>query len=557
MPYTSLIQNDLENPQQLRNIPKHSQHPVLIARYMFLLASFLQHVLPDSNQDTAQLSESESPTHMSERLADMAINLVTTKDELVGSIEGLDCIIIESVYQANGGNLRRSWIANRRAMTIAQMMGLDRSDNRTQFKTLDHANKQNPQITWFRIVFLDRFLSLLLGLPQGCLTPNMEAGALLASDIPMERLEKIHCIVASKILQRNESEPCPGDLALTKDLDLELQRAARSLPSKWWLVPKLEALDSDPQALFRNTRRLFAQALHYNLVNQLHLPYMLSAQHSNKYSQITCVNASRETLARFVALRCCDGAAYSCRIIDFLALMAAITLLLAHLCGQADPDNFIAHQYHSDFAMIEQVQDSMAQFDHFGSNALNKQSAELLQRLLAIATETTTATGGHSRQVRNEAQISNIAETVSVHVPYFGVIQISRDGVSMERYNSQITSSGNHRTTQEFSTQNSATTCNQSQAQVSSATIQSVPSDMYSQSGTMLSPETGMSTLSPNPIATPQYQPSVPDQFLQQGYFPELAAGGANWAFQGVDLALFDSLFGGTEKDSIRFVQDD
>lgn len=86
---------------------------------------------------------------------------------------------------------------------------------------------------------------------------------------------------------------------------MELQKAARQLTSKWWLVSDVR-FSSDPQALFWDTRRLFAQVLHYNLLNQLHLPYMLrssSANRKHEYSLITCVNASREMISRFITLR--------------------------------------------------------------------------------------------------------------------------------------------------------------------------------------------------------------------------------------------------------------
>ena len=46
---------------------------------------------------------------------------------------------------------------------------------------------------------------------------------------------------------------------------------------------------------------------------------------------MTCVSASREILSRYLALRSFNDITHSCRIIDFIALMAAITLLLAHL----------------------------------------------------------------------------------------------------------------------------------------------------------------------------------------------------------------------------------
>lgn len=86
-----------------------------------------------------------------ERLSDLAIRLVTTNDELLGSIEGLECVMIESVFQANIGNLRRSWMAARRALNVAQLMGLNRAGHKAHYEVLDPGANYHPQLMWFRI----------------------------------------------------------------------------------------------------------------------------------------------------------------------------------------------------------------------------------------------------------------------------------------------------------------------------------------------------------------------------------------------------------------------
>jgi hypothetical protein len=167
MPYTALDQTGLRTPQSLlRNVPEPTLHPVLLARYMLQLVIFLQHSSLD--QTTNGLPES-SQTIMT-RLTDMAVRLVTTNEEFHGSIEGLECVMLESMYQTNIGSLRRSWAANRRAIGIGQLMGLHRASNGAQFQVLDPNTRCHPQLMWFRIISLDRQLSLLLGLPEAC--PN-------------------------------------------------------------------------------------------------------------------------------------------------------------------------------------------------------------------------------------------------------------------------------------------------------------------------------------------------------------------------------------------------
>ncbi|EXJ78452.1 hypothetical protein A1O1_08852 [Capronia coronata CBS 617.96] len=548
MPYTCLSQHDRSPPSHSLEVPLPNPrtHPVLIARHMLLLASLLQHLHPEVHADIRNLSE--PPRAMSERLADLAVSHVTTRDELLGSIEGLDCIMIESVYQANLGNLRRSWVAARRALSVAQLMGLDRSSNRTpQYEVLDARTKHDPRTMWSRIVFLDRFLCLLLGLPQGCHEKSMSCEAILAAGLPMERLERIHCAVASRILERNESEselgaPDLTNITTTRTLDLELQKAARSVPSKWWLTPKLDRTATDPRATFWNTGRLFAQVLHYNLVNQLHLPYMLrsssrGARQDDEFSRITCVNASREVLTRFITLRGFNGIASSCRIIDFLALMAAITLLLAHLDSHhLGPGNLLAHQYHSDRAMIEQVQDSFREVNSLNSDALSAHSADLLRRLLAIDADSTQGAGRvsvHKAEPGSAQAGLNDEGAVSVHIPYFGIIRITREGLSTTRPESQSNA------------QSMAVAVTTGNAGVEApVALPEIYITTQLEPGA-LSTSTSTADYSAMHFA-PQHIDDMDDMTdpLQHasGEYPGLAAGMEDWAFQGVDLAFFDSL---------------
>lgn len=584
MPYTTLDQKGLKTPESLLEIPEPNLHPVLISRHMLLLASFLQHLHPDLHKEIKGLSE--SPRAIMERLADLAISLVTTNDELLGSIEGLECVMIESVYQANIGSLRRSWLAGRRAMSIAQLMGINRSDHQAQYKVLDPKTKYHPQLMWFRIVFLDRYLCLMLGLPQGCLDRSMASDAMLANDTPMGRLERIHCVIAFRILERNESKPSSHDLALTRTLDVELQRAARSLPSKWWLAPNLDTASTDSQTLFWSTRRLLAQVLHYNLLNQLHLPYMLrssSAEHKYEYSLIACVNASREVLSRFIILRSFNGIAYSCRTVDFLALMAAMTLLLAHLDSHlSETENLLAHQYHSDRAMVEKVQENMKEVNRLNSDTLSAQSADLLGRLLAIEIETADGFPRCARMVSVQEAGTGTAlpdqdddAVVGVHIPYFGIIKIARDGISKEVPKQQATTATTNRLAQSQIVDKSSTT----RTEIRFEEAQMRPSGLAGPSGTlnveamkpveagyghveahsMMSDTCAKTQGQPGTFPIPangandvgtqfalQLQNGLSDPLLEDGEYPGLAAGGEDWAFQGVDLAFLESLMRGT-----------
>ena len=160
---------------------------------------------------------------------------------------------------------------------------------------------------------------------------------------------------------------------------MELQKAAKSLPSKWWLPLNLAGAVKDQQALFLENRRLIDQMFHYNLLNVLHLPHMLraTAEHKHEYSKMMRVNASREILSRSNMFRTFNRIASSFRAIDFLAPIAGMTLLPVHLDSHRFPqtDNLLAHQCLSDRAMIEQVRENMVGVGRLNSDVLSAQSA--------------------------------------------------------------------------------------------------------------------------------------------------------------------------------------
>ncbi|KAL5044199.1 hypothetical protein BDW71DRAFT_216013 [Aspergillus fruticulosus] len=575
-PYTTLYQNGLQTPESLLQTPDPNMHPVLIARYMLQLAILLQHLSPDLHKEIKGLAE--PPRVAMERLADAVIYHVTTNEELIGSIESLECIMLESLYQVNIGNLRRGWVASRRAMSVAQLMGLHRSDNQALYKALDPETKYNPQLMWLRIVILDRQLCLLLGLPQGCTDQSMASEARLANDCPMGRLEYLHCVVMSRILERNASKPSCRDLAATRAIDLELQKAAGSLPSKWWLVPRLDLASTDLQAVFWDTRRLVLQICHYNLLNQLHLPYMLrpsSAESKYEYSRITCVNASREVLSRYNSLRSFNRIAYSCRTVDFLALMAAMALLLAHMDSHRDgAENLLANQYLADRGMIEQVQEHMSEINRLNSDELSAQSADLLKALLAVDMEkgngrVSVKEAGSEAMGQQEAMGQEGEEgeegkeegAMRVHIPYFGIIRIGRE-VPTKRQ--AATTRTTHRDTLPSVDRFAITTNSSNSEPLLRLSSWTHPSTLTPSTNNAPNPPSfhvadaaasheftaPFAHQHPHHQQQQQCQNTFSDPGLSltplspqtQGGYPELAAGGEDWAFQGVDMAFFESI---------------
>ncbi|RYP91979.1 hypothetical protein DL770_001900 [Monosporascus sp. CRB-9-2] len=446
---------------KLLDIPEPTEHPIIIARYMLTLATFLQYLHPVSHESFKGMSE--APHDLMRRLVDVASSHVTTRDELLGSIESLECVTLEATFQANTGNLRRAWLTFRRAIGLAQLMGIHRRSNRPPVTFLDPRNtKVDTQVMWFRLVYVDRFLCLMQGLPPATADNelNYDGAAALGNRAPMDRLERIHCCLALRVLQRNEASPGEHDYTTTQEIEAELQKAANHLPGGWWLTPNLAA--TEEHAVFGETLRLVNQLFHYNLLNQLYLPFMLRSIRSNDsageasqqpdqrhdYAKLTCVNASREMLTRFIAFRSFNRIAFCCRSVDFFALMAAMTLLLAHLdCHRIYHErgaasqfacNMLANQRLSDLAMMEEVLDNMYHVSRLNTDVLSQKSADLLRWLLAIEAE---AAGGriyHTERVNGQASGGSHGiddggfsegakqQSMRMNLPYFGLIKIIR-----------------------------------------------------------------------------------------------------------------------------------
>ncbi|KAG6360741.1 hypothetical protein INS49_011807 [Diaporthe citri] len=324
------------------------------------------------------------------------MQIVTSDDELVSSLEGIECIMIEAMYHNNAGNLRHGWVTHRRAMTIAQMLGLHRG-TAASATLLDVRNRgrTDPEHMWCRLIISDRYLSLMLGLPQASLENPFESPQALESCTPMERTERMESIVGGLILQRNGADL--HNLVKTQEADKLLQEAAASMPPQWWVAPCVAAAAGhESEELYETTIRLMNQFTHYHLLVQLHLPYLLQPSDERKYdySKATAVMASREILTRFVSFRGSVSVAAYCRGVDLLAFIASTVLTLVHIdarrqqrvsgseCGNAL--HMVAHQRLSDRGLLEQTLQCILKMAESEEDAMAYKIPIILKQLLAI-----------------------------------------------------------------------------------------------------------------------------------------------------------------------------
>lgn len=447
VPYSNLLSQAMPSSREMLQPPSLGSHPVLIARKLLLLATFMQGITADSIQGLEATSISYKST-MS-RLAEVSSKSVTSDDELVSSLEGIECIMIEEMYHNNAGNLRRAWVTHRRAMTIAQMLGLHRGAAPPPvLLDVRDRGRIDPEHMWYRLIISDRYLSLILGLPQGSPENPFASPQALESCTALERLERMEPIAGGLILQRNVSGL--HDATKTQEIDKLLQETAALMPPRWWLAPCVAALVGNNGEALQQTIRLMNQFTHYHLLAQLHLPYLLRSLDGRKYehSKATAVMASREILTRFVSFRGSVSAAAYCRGIDLLAFIASTVISLAHI-GARLPAQFkesdcgdtlfmLAHQRLSDRALLEHTLQCISKMAESGEDVVACKIFNILERLLDIednATKdksktTTISSEADEPESQYDDNASGVGHLLRIHIPYFGTIKIDDSTMS-------------------------------------------------------------------------------------------------------------------------------
>ena len=423
-----------ERLAQVSELPPPTAHPVHFARKLIQLALCL-HQLNPPIYDVAR------------SYVNVASRYVTSQDFLVESIDGIETLLLEACYHINLGDLRRAWLVVRRALGIAQLLGL-------------HLQTRGPdcqeESVWFRLVLADSSLSWMLGLPLG-VTDNSFAGEHeLVADVGAARLERIHGVILGRIITRDMSmqrrrrhledggNSLYDDSKETQDIDHQLKQAARSLPTTWWFCPTLNNESTHVETM-EMTGRLIAQMHHHFLLVILHQPYLIGtfcslstarstvsacSPFDEAYSQTVVLSASREILSRFLLLRSFHRA-LSYRGVDDKAFVASTMFLLVHIRGhRLGRANMFDHQRPHDLGIINEVIRIIGEISRANKDALSTSMVQVLRRLVEI--EAHSADGGRYfiwiEEVpvgKGNFEIRKDEDGLSLPIPYFGILRIA------------------------------------------------------------------------------------------------------------------------------------
>ncbi|KAH7024979.1 uncharacterized protein B0I36DRAFT_366877 [Microdochium trichocladiopsis] len=461
----NLLQGMLRPPSDAQ-----AQHPVRLARRLLLLSKFLQAIGDKVNQGAGNLAR--SPTARKSLMHDAfeaATRLVTSDHRLVaGSLDGIECVMIEAMCHNNAGRLRAAWLTNRRAMLMAQMLRVhDQDTQQTGELPVLHTTTRHridPEIMWFRLVGTDWYLSMLLGLAPDSASlaehPAWASSTTLARFSPLEQLERIMIAVAGRILirQQRERQGQVVDQAQRREQlfeeDKRMQAAAKLMPPEWWapFTDKEPAGPQDPADELQQILRVMGQFAYYQVLVQLHLPHMLSRGDEADlevcdYSRATAAHACRTILSLFERMRAARAAGSTyCRGVDFVVFVAAVTLCIAHIDTRRRqqlarmyarrPLDALEHQRLADRALLDRTLGAMHHSPFVSStdgsggsdDVVAQKMAGVVQSLLMVEGEVAKDQHWEVYIVRGRkaCHANDAMESVRVDIPNLGTIVLER-----------------------------------------------------------------------------------------------------------------------------------
>ncbi|KJK60901.1 fungal transcription factor regulatory middle homology region [Aspergillus parasiticus SU-1] len=390
---------------------RSGNHPTAIAKVLLWVAICLQQ-LP-RGIDVESLELLCAPTRLIAKCVTLVAQSISSDETLVSSLDGLECLVLLGVLYNNDGKLRSAWLCYRRALNVAQIIGLHRLAPKS---TDESESLSRAKHVWSHIIHADRYLSLMLGMYHGITDvalDSMRSGNEAPGPSHMDLLSRI----AGSIIERNQrfSGIIPSMVRMTQTIDAELLSISPILVVEDPSILPLGKSIERAQAY----AKLMTQLWHYQLIAWLHLPLLLESGTERRYdySRQSCLEASRHMITCYTSMRRLTANSFCCKSLDFQAFTAAVTLLI-NMIGPPGRSHFESN----DWPAIETVMAS-------------------LETLAEVQPPDKVATRGLSvlRTLKRVAMRNNIAQSdtsdglppmdsqsgrIKLDIPYFGTISI-------------------------------------------------------------------------------------------------------------------------------------
>ncbi|KAI9829648.1 MAG: hypothetical protein M1826_005538 [Phylliscum demangeonii] len=398
--------------------------PVSVAHVILCLAISVQQ-LP-VGYDQADLQLPVPAEQVLQHYVSAVHRLVTSDDDLVASMDGLDCLLLQGKCHVNLGQPRRAWLIGRRAATLAMLLGLHRHAGELGGASAAAAAAtslatRRAQTLWLSIYQVDRYMSLLLGLPYYISDRHM--GAIPAEGTLAELDYSLYCWKELSVLS-GQIVDLLHDAARTPvavdHIDRRLLRLVQRAPAGWWMTGSSASASTAPMPLPEFFKRIVVQFAFYHVRQVLHVRAV--TQDGQAPGRQVCLSSAREVIRCYHFLRGDPlTRSHICRVVDFQAFTAVVLLLLnllsfppapgpAEAGAESESRRRQQQRDADDWALVEDMIRLMRSASAETCGLVAVQALRVLEFLTAARNRGPEIWGGQS---------------VKLVIPYFGTIQIA------------------------------------------------------------------------------------------------------------------------------------
>lgn len=377
------------------------ERSIIVARTLLHLAICINSLPPEFDQ--SRLTNIWSLDATMQNYVTTVSSLVTNADEHMLTLHGLECLMLLAVYHMNSASLRQAWLVVRRAMNLAHLMGFHRIVMQPDSDPAIPA-VSNAKHLWRLFVDMDRYLGLHLRLPFGA------DDVPVSDDADLQTIHRARINALSKEIADLDRDVTPQSYAKALALDEKLETNMRQMPRDFWDVPNIPSTARSPES-FAALERLMVQMWHFEMKIFVHLPYLLRAPHESRYvfSKVTALQASRNVLMRWFALRNASITQACCRFAEIGVFIAAVTLSLDIVIELATKEKSeVQKTKGTDFAMICRLIGEMEKLAKASTREkIAARSAIVLKKVLSSLDP--------SRQAAGKARLT---------IPFFGTVEL-------------------------------------------------------------------------------------------------------------------------------------
>jgi hypothetical protein len=370
-----------------------SEKPALVAKAILWLALCIQQ-LPGDLKYQSDLPATPN-TLLCSYLAG-ANTLLPVDNDSAGSIEVLECLLLQEKLYINMGRPRKAWLSVRRAVNLCLLLGLHHPKEATD---------ERHSALWLQVWQTERHLSLILGFPYAIPDAHISLTKEPVGHSVAARVMYHLGMIAGHLIDRNQSYR-RVDYPVTEHTEQELERCREQIPMHFWSSTANPAMPLE--TIYTQEVVKF---LYYNLCKMLHLPYMLKASVEKKFerNRTAALAAARGMIKCYQMLQnSTRSTLIVCDLMDFHVFSAAIVIVIGLLWPSSTRDS---HQETSDRELIRDLMKSLKHLSRIMDCSVAGQAAQILEHLLSA----------------HEGTYSG-PEPYKTIIPYFGRVRISRIG---------------------------------------------------------------------------------------------------------------------------------